>query len=133
MLNSMPIYRTITTHGRRDYRRVNTPWRDLRHTLVLQLAENPIISERTICSLAGHVSRQMLEHYSHIRSQAKQAAIRCLEEQSSTSILEATGYKNGYSPEKAKEREQAKSLEINGGPARIRTWDQGIMSPLLYR
>ncbi len=28
---------------------------------------------------------------------------------------------------------QANSLKANGGPARIRTWDQRIMSPLLYR
>ena len=54
-------------------------WHDLRHTFISRLAENPNISEQTIRSLAGHVSRQMLEHYSHIRSQAKYAAIRCLE------------------------------------------------------
>jgi len=35
----------------------------------------PDISEQTIRSLAGHVSNQMLQHYSHIRSHAKQAAI----------------------------------------------------------
>ena len=75
----------------------------------------------------------MLERCSHIRSQAKQAAIRSLEEQASTPILEATGHNNGHSPKNAGEREEAKSLEGNGGPARIRTWDQGIMSPLLYR
>jgi len=43
------------------------------------LAENPNVSEQTIRALAGHVSRQMLERYSHIRSQAKQAAIQALE------------------------------------------------------
>jgi integrase len=55
-------------------------WHDLRHTFVSRLAENPNVSEQTIRALAGHVSRQMLEHYSHIRSQAKLAAIRCLED-----------------------------------------------------
>jgi integrase len=43
-------------------------WHDLRYTFVSRLAENATISEQTIRSLAGHVSRQMLEHYSHIRS-----------------------------------------------------------------
>jgi integrase len=51
----------------------------MRHTFFSRLAENPNVSEQTIKALAGHVSRQMLERYSHIRSQAKQAAIQALE------------------------------------------------------
>lgn len=94
-------------------------WHDLRHTFVSRLAENANISEQTIRSLAGHVSRQMLEHYSHIRSQAKQAAIRCLEEQPSTQVLEETGHKIGHNPEMTSEQEEAKSLKTIGGPARI--------------
>jgi integrase len=43
--------------------------------------ENPAVSEQTIKALAGHVSRQMLERYSHIRSEAKQAAIQALDGQ----------------------------------------------------
>jgi integrase len=50
----------------------------MRHTFVSRLAENPNVSEQTIKALAGHVSRQMLKRYSHIRSQAKQAAIQAL-------------------------------------------------------
>lgn len=60
---------------------VNARWHDLRHTLVSRLAENPTISEETIRSLAGHVSRQMLSRYAHIRAQAKRAAIATLEPQ----------------------------------------------------
>jgi len=52
----------------------------MRHTFISRLAENPNVSEQTIKALAGHVSRQMLERYSHIRSQAKQAAIQALEQ-----------------------------------------------------
>ena len=37
------------------------------------------MSEETIRALAGHVSRKMLERYSHIRLAAKQAAIQSLE------------------------------------------------------
>lgn len=58
-----------------DYR-----WHDLRHTFVTRLAENPKVSEETIRSLAGHVSRRMLERYSHIRTRAKEEAIRGLEQ-----------------------------------------------------
>jgi integrase len=57
-----------------DYR-----WHDLRHTFITRLAENPKVSEETIRSLAGHVSRRMLERYSHIRTRAKEEAIRTLD------------------------------------------------------
>jgi hypothetical protein len=50
-------------------------WHDLRRTFVTRLAENPRASEETIRSLAGHVSKRMLERYSHIRTEAKRAAI----------------------------------------------------------
>jgi integrase len=54
-------------------------WHDLRHTFVSRLAENPLVSEQTIMTLAGHVSKAMLSRYSHIRSEAKLAAIASLE------------------------------------------------------
>jgi integrase len=60
-----------------DYR-----WHDSRHTLVSRLAENPNVSEETIRALAGHVSKQMLQRYSHIRAQAKRDAISTLERHS---------------------------------------------------
>ena len=50
-------------------------WHDLRHTFVSRLAENPAVSEETNRSLAGRVSKQMLQRYSHIRIHAKEAAI----------------------------------------------------------
>jgi integrase len=50
-------------------------WHDCRHTFVSRLCENPRVSEETIRSLAGHVSKRMLERYSHIRTEAKRAAI----------------------------------------------------------
>jgi integrase len=54
-------------------------WHDLRHSFITRLAENSTVSEQTIMSLAGHVSRAMLQRYSHIRNQAKRAAIATLE------------------------------------------------------
>jgi len=70
---------------------------DMRHTFISRLAENPSVSEQTIKALAGHVSRQMLERYSHIRSEAKQAAIHALEQPTIGPILQATGHKIGHS------------------------------------
>ena len=106
-------------------------WHDLRHSFVTRLAERPDVSEQTIRALAGHVSNQMLQRYSHIRSQAKQAAIRTLDEQGIHSNLLEHGQRTGQSGGHAGETVCANLLKANSGPARIRTWDQRIMSPLL--
>lgn len=47
---------------------------DLRHTCISRLAEGQA-SDQTIMSIAGHVSRRMLERYSHIRMEAKRRAL----------------------------------------------------------
>ncbi len=47
---------------------------DLRHCAITKLAESQA-SDQTIMSIAGHVSREMLEHYSHIRMAAKRTAL----------------------------------------------------------
>ena len=39
-----------------------------------KLAESQA-SEHTLMAIAGHVSRRMIEHYSHIRMEAKRAAL----------------------------------------------------------
>jgi integrase len=51
---------------------------DLRHHCITKLAERGT-PEQTLMSIAGHVSKEMLEHYSHIRMQAKRDAIAKLE------------------------------------------------------
>lgn len=50
---------------------------DLRHQIITTMLENGE-SEQTVMSLAGHVSRNMLQHYSHTRIQAKYAAVSAL-------------------------------------------------------
>jgi integrase len=50
---------------------------DLRHCAITQLAENGT-SDSTIMAIAGHVSRRMLERYSHVRMEAKRTAIEAL-------------------------------------------------------
>jgi len=50
---------------------------DLRHHAITELAEGNA-SDGTIMSLAGHVSKKMLEHYSHIRREAKRRAVEAL-------------------------------------------------------
>jgi integrase len=53
---------------------VQIRFHDLRHTCITKLAEGRA-SEQTLMSIAGHLSRKMLEHYSHIRMAAKRAAL----------------------------------------------------------
>jgi integrase len=50
---------------------------DLRHQAITELAESRA-SEQTIMSIAGHVSRKMLAHYSHVRLDAKRNALDAL-------------------------------------------------------
>ena len=50
---------------------------DLRHSSITMLAEGNA-SEQTIRSIAGHLSWRMLEHYSHIRKEAKVRALAAL-------------------------------------------------------
>src|SRR5271170_4779702 len=74
--------------------KVRYRWHDLRHTFITRLAERPEVSEQTIMSLAGHVSRSMLARYSHIRSQTKQAAISAVEDAAARAISESGSPQN---------------------------------------
>jgi integrase len=60
---------------------------DLRHHAITKLAESSEASEQTVMAIAGHVSREMLEHYSHIRQPAKRRAIESLDNVTITSQL----------------------------------------------
>lgn len=80
---------------------------DMRHTFISRLAENPSVSEQTIKALAGHVSRQMLERYSHIRSEAKQAAILALDQPSIEPFLHAIGHKIGHTATQSEAKERS--------------------------
>jgi hypothetical protein len=53
---------------------------------------------------AGHVSNQMLLHYSHIRSQAKQAAIRALEDKPIEPVLPEHGQNRAKWPVHSRRR-----------------------------
>ena len=52
-------------------------WHDNRHTLITDLAESGA-GDETIRDIAGHVSKQMLKHYSHIRMEAKRRAVESI-------------------------------------------------------
>ncbi len=50
----------------------------MRHHCITRLAEAGV-PEQTLMAIAGHVSRQMLEQYSHIRLQAKREAVQAID------------------------------------------------------
>ena len=50
---------------------------DCRHQAITELAENGE-ADMTILALAGHVSKRMIEYYSHVRQQAKRNALEKL-------------------------------------------------------
>jgi integrase len=50
---------------------------DLRHTAITKMAESGA-SDSSIMAIAGHLSRAMMERYSHIRMQAKRHAVEAL-------------------------------------------------------
>ncbi len=51
---------------------------DLRHTIITELAEMGV-PDHVMESITGHLSRRMLEHYSHIRLEAKRRALEELD------------------------------------------------------
>ncbi|HEY4764916.1 MAG TPA: hypothetical protein VIH75_14660 [Candidatus Sulfotelmatobacter sp.] len=85
------------------------------HDAITKLAESSEAREQTIMSIAGHVSREMLEHYSHIRQRAKRRAVDSLDNVTITSKLEKW-------EEAARGKEEAKERKNNGktmvGPSR---------------
>ena len=51
---------------------------DLRHTVITELAEMGV-ADHVLESISGHLSRRMLEHYSHIRIDARRQALVALD------------------------------------------------------
>lgn len=82
-------------------------WHDSRHTFVTDLAESGEASDETIRDIAGHVSKQMLKHYSHIRMEAKRRAVGSLTKKAPAA--ESTPVSNGVL------QESPKVTEIDGG------------------
>lgn len=61
----------------REKAKVDCRWHDFRHTVCTKLAEAGV-PESTMLAIMGHMSRSMLERYSHIRLAAKRQAVLAL-------------------------------------------------------
>jgi integrase len=73
-----PVTTLKTAWGNvKDKAGVKGRWHDNRHTLVTELSEAGA-GDETIMEIAGHVSKRMLKHYSHIRMEAKRKALEAI-------------------------------------------------------
>jgi hypothetical protein len=110
-------------HCKAELGKVKSPlyglrFHDLRHHAITGLAESQA-SERTIMAISGHISSRMLDHYSHIRMDAKRMALES---------LSVRGLKGGYDTKDdtktQPERMPMSQLdEKNGGDDETRTRD----------
>ncbi len=53
---------------------------DMRHTCITDLLSDPEVSEETATAIAGHISKEMLKTYSHIRVEEKRKALNAVME-----------------------------------------------------
>ena len=74
----------------RDKAGVEGRWHDNRHTFVTDLAESGA-GDEVIRDMAGHVSKEMLKHYSRIRMEAKRRAVEALAKKPSRAAEDAPG------------------------------------------
>jgi integrase len=71
---------------------VSCRWHDLRHTVCTKMAEAGV-PESTMLAIMGHMSRAMLERYSHIRMKAKREAVEALNITPKAKLKPTTGEK----------------------------------------
>jgi hypothetical protein len=134
--------------------KVKGRWHDNRHTLITDLAESGA-SDQTIMDIAGHVSKQMLKHYSHLLMEAKRTALESIvppqaeaanpveSEQVRSPALTVVQQVEGEYPQKSPQsghaakdcggKGKAKSLKGIGSSGRIRTYNPSVNSRMLYR
>jgi integrase len=125
---TVPMHRwKVAWESARKAANVSCRFHDLRHTFVSRLAESQA-SDSTVMALAGHVSRAMMERYSHIRMEAKRRAVDTL----SGSDFDSGVAQNWAHFFISENPEEAKSLKISGEPGRTRTCNPLIKSQLLY-
>jgi len=117
----------VAWEGARKTAKVSCRFHDLRHAFISRLAESQA-SDSTVMALAGHVSRAMMERYSHTRMEAKRRAV---------DDLSGTDFDSGVAQNWARyfvseKPEEANLLKNNGEPGRTRTYNPLIKSQLLY-
>ena len=99
---------------------------DLRHHAITELAESQA-SDRTVMSIAGHVSQAMLAHYSHVRIEAKRKALDALAVEVKPVEAKKEGYDTNDDTKSLKSVDGAilssQATQKNGGDDETRTRD----------
>jgi integrase len=125
---AQPMHRwKVAWESARKAAKVSCRFHDLRHTFISRLAESQA-SDSTVMALAGHVSRAMMERYSHIRMEAKRRAV---------DTLSGTDFEPGVAQNWAQffiseSSEEANLLKRNGEPRRTRTSNPLFASESLF-
>lgn len=88
---------------------IQISFHDLRHTCVTKLAEGRT-SEQTLMAIAGHVSRKMLKHHSHIRMEAKRVALDAIAQAPNQAETPAGVRQNVHQTEKGSSKGVPNSL-----------------------
>ncbi len=123
-----PMHRwKVAWENARNAADVACRFHDLRHTFISRLAESQA-SDSTVMALAGHVSRAMMERYSHIRMEAKRRAVDTL----SGADFEPGVAQNWAQFFISEKSDEANLLKKSGEPGRTRTCNPLIKSQLLY-
>jgi integrase len=98
---------------------------DLRHTFVSRLADRQT-SDQTVMALAGHMSRKMMERYSHARNEAKRFAVDSLH------MGGIPGASPQFPTQQNKNGLEPKLLILNGRRGGNRTHNPRLRRPVLY-
>jgi integrase len=115
---------------------VDGRFHDTRHTLITELAENGE-GDQTIMDIAGHVSKQMLARYSHIRMEAKRAALEAISSKPSTSDRQQPDLEPETETDRAQNWAQSPSeddvvgpevIDFIGSSGRTRTYNPSVNS-----
>jgi hypothetical protein len=104
---SITTFKTAWRNVRKDAKVIGRP-HDKRHTLITELAESGA-GDQTIMDIAGHVSKRMLRHSSHLRMEAKRTALESIVKKQS----------NGNT-EKKEDSQAADGAKRAGYPQRVR-------------
>ena len=128
ILPTEPTHRwKVAWEGARRAANFSCRFHDLRHTFISRLAESQA-SDSTVMALAGHVSRAIMERYSHIRMEAKRKVV---------DTLSGTDFEPGVPQNWAQffiseKSDKGNVLKTSGEPGRTRTCNPLIKSQLLY-
>ena len=143
-----PFGKPVPTDPTRPQTSLRTAWRRVRakaqvgarfhdtsHTFVTHLGENGA-GDEVIRDMAGHVSKDMLKHYSHIRTEAKRRAVQSLAQKNSKARVGdsaarqpvETDLRDSYKSFRSTNRRDLQCVDFIGSSGRIRTYNPSVNS-----